>query len=264
MFKRRGMLLVALSVLMGLGAAWSASSWVRSQLMGNAPVDEPDDNLIVVANLDIAYGERVEKRHLKRVSLPEGVTPSGAFTDPDEVVGQVATQEILVGEIILARRLAEHLEGSTLAALVGQNMRAISVRVDDVVGVAGFLLPGNRVDILATRKDTNRRVVTETILQNIKVLAVDQTARTENNDPVIVRSVTLEMTPTHAEVLVKARGEGTVQLTLRNPLQQEPVVKAPPPAPKKVVKARPRPKPTTSNITVIRGTNVSTTKAKAN
>jgi len=96
------------------------------------------------------------------------------------------------------------------------------------------------------------------------VLAVDQTARTENNDPVIVRSVTLEMTPTHAEVLVKARGEGTVQLTLRNPLQLDPVVKAPPPAPKKVAKARPRPKPTTSNITVIRGTHVTTTKAKAN
>jgi pilus assembly protein CpaB len=257
------MLLITVSVLMGLGAAWTASSWVRQQLMGDAGADEPD-NLIVVANLDIAYGERVEKRHLKRVPLPEGVTPAGAFTDPDEVVGQVATQGILVGEIILARRLAEHLEGSTLAALVGQNMRAISVRVNDVVGVAGFLLPGNRVDILATRKDSNRRVITETILQNIKVLAVDQTARTENNDPVIVRSVTLEMTPAQAEILVKARGEGTVQLTLRNPLQVETVVKAPPPAPKKVVKARPKPRPTTANITVIRGTHVTTTKAKAN
>ena len=261
MFKRRGMLLITVSVLMGLGAAWTASSWVRQQLMGDAGADEPD-NLIVVANLDIAYGERVEKRHLKRVPLPEGVTPAGAFTDPDEVVGQVATQGILVGEIILAQRLAEHLGGSTLAALVGQNMRAISVRVNDVVGVAGFLLPGNRVDILATRKDSNRRVITETILQNIKVLAVDQTSRTENNDPVIVRSVTLEMKPAQAEILVKARGEGTVQLTLRNPLQPKPVVKAPV-APKKVAKARPRPRATTVNIVVIRGTNVTTTKAKA-
>ncbi len=254
---------MAVSLVMGLGAAWAASSWVRQQLMGNAGADEPD-NMIVVANLDIAYGDRVEVRHLKRVALPREITPAGAFTDPEKVVGQVATQGIVVGEIILAQRLAEHMEGSTLAALVGQNMRAISVRVDDVVGVAGFLLPGNRVDILATRKDINRRVITETILQNIKVLAVDQTARTETNDPVIVRSVTLEMTPAQAETLVKARGEGTVQLTLRNPLQQELVVKAPPPAPKKVAKARPKPKPTTSNITVIRGTNVSTTKAKAN
>ena len=260
MFKRRGMLLIALSLIMGLGAAWTASSWVRQQLMGDAGADE-SDNLIVVANLDIAYGERLEGRHLKRVPLPPEVTPNGAFTDEADVVGQVATQGIMVGEIILAQRLAEHIEGSTLAALVGPNMRAISVRVDDVVGVAGFLLPGNRVDVLATRKSSNRRAITETILQNIKVLAVDQTSRTENNDPVIVRSVTLEMKPAQAEILVKARGEGTVQLTLRNPLQPKPVVKAPV-APKKVAKARPRRRATTVNIVVIRGTNVTTTKAK--
>jgi len=261
MFKRRGMLLIALSLIMGLGAAWTASSWVRQQLMGDSGGDEPD-NMIVVANLDIAYGERLEGRHLKRVPLPPEVTPAGAFTDEADVIGQVAKQKILIGEIIRAQRLAKHMEGSTLAALVAPDMRAISVRVDDVVGVAGFLLPGNRVDVLATRKGTNRRAITETILQNIKVLAVDQTSRTENNDPVIVRSVTLEMKPAQAEILVKARGEGTVQLTLRNPLQPKPVVKAPV-APKKVAKARPRRRATTVNIIVIRGTNVTTTKAKA-
>lgn len=257
MFKQRGVLLILSSVIMGLGAAWAASNWVSEQLNTNASVDE-SDNLIVVANLDIAYGERIDARHLKRVPLPREITPAGSFTDPDEVVGQVALVAILAGEVIRAQRLAEHMGGSTLAALVGQDMRAISVRVDDVVGVAGFLLPGNRVDILATRKDSNRRAITATILQDIKVLAVDQTAKTENNDPVIVRSVTLEMKPVQAEILVKARGEGTVQLTLRNPLQQEP-----PPAPK-VVKASPRRIVRTSKITVIRGTHVTTTTAKNN
>ncbi len=262
MFKRRGMLLIALSLIMGLGAAWAASSWVRQQLMGDSGGDEPD-NMIVVANLNIAYGERLEGRHLKRVPLPPEVTPAGAFTDEADVIGQVAKQQILIGEIIRAQRLAKHLEGSTLAALVAPDMRAISVRVDDVVGVAGFLLPGNRVDVLATRKSSNRRAITETILQNIKVLAVDQTSRTENNDPVIVRSVTLEMKPAQAEILVKARGEGSIQLTLRNPLQPKPVVKAPA-APKKVAAARPRRRATTVNIEVIRGTHLTTTKAKAN
>jgi pilus assembly protein CpaB len=109
--------------------------------------------------------------------------------------------------------------------------------------------------------------VTETILQNIKVLAVDQTASTEQNEPVIVRAVTLEMTPAQAEVLVKARTEGEIQLTLRNPLdvhaQAEPEP-APEPVQKPVVvrQAAPRPVDTSATVTVIRGTKVDETKTK--
>ncbi len=95
-------------------------------------------------------------------------------------------------------------------------MRAITVRVDDVVGVAGFLLPGNHVDIVAARKQ-NDRATTETILMDINVLAVDQTSNQDKNEPVVVRAVTLEMTPKQAEILVRAREEGRIQLTLRNP-----------------------------------------------
>jgi pilus assembly protein CpaB len=144
-------------------------------------------------------------------------------------------------------------------------MRAITVRVDDVIGVGGFLLPGNTVDILASRKD-NQRAVTETILKNIKVLAVDQTANANENEPVIVRAVTLEMTPAQAEVVVKARTEGTIQLTLRNPeafevVEPEPEA-APPPV--RVVAAAPRPRPVSrdTTVTVIRGTAVEQTKTK--
>ena len=97
-------------------------------------------------------------------------------------------------------------------------MRAMTVRVDDVVGVAGFLLPGNRVDVVAARKlQGSDRAITETILFDINVLAVDQTSSQDKNEPVVVRAVTLEMTPQQAEVLVRAREEGRIQLTLRNP-----------------------------------------------
>jgi pilus assembly protein CpaB len=177
-------------------------------------------------------------------------------------VGQVSTTKISRGEILVAERFRPHSAGSTLAALVDKNMRAVTVRVDDVVGVAGFLLPGNTVDVLASRKVSGKRAITETILKNIKVLAVDQQATAEENEPVIVRAVTLEMLPKQAEVLFRARTEGTIQLTLRNPLEQEIV---PPPAPpkKRVVRRTPtkRPPPPTEVI-VIRGTTIGKTKTK--
>jgi pilus assembly protein CpaB len=140
------------------------------------------------------------------------------------------------------------------------------VRVDDVVGVAGFLLPGNRVDVLASRIDNQtRRAVTDTILKNLKVLAVDQTASTDKNEPVIVRAVTLEMTPPQSEILIKAKEEGTIQLTLRNPLAPEELVveEAPKPAPIPVVRPPPPRPPPDPTVTVIRGTAVVTAKPQS-
>jgi pilus assembly protein CpaB len=111
-----------------------------------------------------------------------------------------------------------------------------------------------------------KRATTETILQNLKVLAVDQTASTEQDEPVIVRAVTLEMTPDQSEILVKAKEEGRIQLTLRNPLEKEIVaeakpVAAPVAAPRRAP-ARPRPKPASSTVQVIRGTTVNNEKAR--
>jgi pilus assembly protein CpaB len=168
------------------------------------------------------------------------------------------------GEILISDRFVAHEAGSTLAALVSANMRALTVRVNDVIGVAGFLLPGNRVDVLSSRKTNDRRAVTETILRNIKVLAVDQSASTDQNEPVIVRAVTLEMTPEQTEILVRARTEGEIQLTLRNPLQEEELVAEAEPEPVKaevvVPKRAPEPRSRSTTVTVIRGTKVDETK----
>jgi pilus assembly protein CpaB len=213
----------------------------------------------VTAATSIPIATKVEARHLKLTEIPEGVLPTGAYTDLDDVEGKVATSSVARGEILVAERFAEHRRGSTLAALVAPNMRAVTVRVDDVIGVGGFLLPGNRVDVLAARRDRNQRAKTETILTNIKVLAVDQTAATDENEPVIVRAVTLEMTPKQAEKIVRARTEGTIQLTLRNP-EEEDIVPEPV---KRVARARAPARPRTdTTVEIIRGTEVKKTTTK--
>lgn len=263
MLKGRGLLLIALSVIMAIGAAYTANRWVAAQVVDDK---ETDGTRVVAAALEIPYGTKVESRHLKYVDIPEEMTPVGIFSNTEQIEGQVALTHIARGEILLTNRFAQHNQGSTLAALVSENMRALTVRVNDVIGVAGFLLPGNRVDVIATRKSARTRAVTETILRNIKVLAVDQTASTEKNEPVIVRAVTLELTPEQTEVLVKANTEGQIQLALRNPLEEEPLPEpepVPDPVQKKAVVKKPAPRPSSSTtVTVIRGTKVDSKKTK--
>lgn len=263
MFKKRGLLLVMLSIAMGVGAAWVANNWVQGR-MGSETMADTGNASVMAAAINIPYGTKIESRHVRTLSMPKESIPGGAILDIAEAEGKVATAEILAGEILVKGRLVDHSTGSTLAALVEENKRAVTVRVDDVVGVAGFLLPGNFVDVLATRLErSTKRAITETVLRNMKVLAVDQTARTDDNDPVVVRAVTLEMTPKQAEILVKRKEEGTIQLTLRNPLdtmvaEDKP---EPKPAPKKVIRRAPPP-PKDTTVTIIRGTSVAKTKAK--
>ncbi len=182
---------------------------------------------------------------------------------------RAARAEIIKGEILLAARFTDEGAGSTLAAVVAPSMRAVSVRVDDVVGVAGFVLPGNYVDVVSAYRE-GMDTFSETIVQNVKVLAVDQTASSDKNEPVIVRAVTLEVTPADAEKLVLAKQRGAIQLALRNPLDTRVAeltsarvlapTPAPAPAPAPAVVRRPAAKKSTSQptgaVTVIRGTEV--------
>jgi pilus assembly protein CpaB len=260
MAKKRGLMMLALSLAMGVFAAWMAGNWVRSAGAAN----ETKMATVVAAEIAIPFGTKVGERHLKLLQMPAEFAPPGSFSKLEEVLDRVTVQPIVAGEILMRERFTEYENGSTLAALVSEKMRAVTVRVDDVIGVAGFLLPGNRVDVVAARTDSGRRASAETILHDVKVLAVDQTAATEKNEPVIVRAVTLEVSPAQAEILVKSKEEGSLQLTLRNPLDDEVVVEAaPPPAPvpRRVVAQPVAPKP--HSITVIRGTDVSTTKEQS-
>jgi pilus assembly protein CpaB len=270
MINRRGTWLVLISLAMGGLAAWAANNWVNVRL---SVADTNQYDIVIAAATAIPYGSKVESRHLRVMQVPAGSAPDEAFRRIEDVEGMVAVLSISRGEILMQDRFVSHESGSTLSALVGENMRAVTVRVDDVVGVAGFLLPGNRVDIVATRMEPGtRRATAETILRNIRVLAVDQSSATDSQEPVVVRAVTIELTPKQSEILVKSREEGRIQLTLRNPLDQSeetvaaeppPPPAAPPPRPP-VARAAPRPAPAPPRqptVTVIRGTQVGTAPA---
>jgi pilus assembly protein CpaB len=268
MLSRRGPILIVISLLLAVGAAWVANRWLISQneqreaASGTVPA--------AVAAIDIPFGTKVEPRHVAMIQMLQGTAPQGVFPTSAAVEGKIARAPIMKGEILLAARFADQGEGSTLATVITEDMRAVSVRVNDVVGVAGFLLPGNRVDVVSAYRD-GQETRSETIVQNVKVLAVDQTAATEKNEPVVVRAVTLEVTPADAERLALAAERGAIQLALRNPLDDRLVAMrsnvqvaayAPAPASPAAPAAKPRvrvrtgPPPVDTSITVIRGTAV--------
>ena len=251
----RAVTMLLLAAAMGLSAVWVANNWLQERI---APAGPADDGRIAVlaAARDIPFGKQIEELDLRSVRLPEDAIPVGALRNEQEAHGRVATQTIYAGELIMRERAASHLGGSALAAVIAPQKRAVSVRVNDVIGVAGFLSPGNRVDVLVTRQDRNRNVRARTLLQDIKVLAVDQRASPDRNEPTIVRAVTLELTPQQAEHLVKATQEGSLQLALRNPTDNEKVEK-PVVQP---VRATARRAPTHRNVTIIRGSDISQTR----
>lgn len=250
--KLRNFSVFVLALALAGGAAWFANRWIQLQVQPASAEANPA-SFIVVASQTIPMGQKIVDTHIELASWPADRVPDEAFRELEPIKGQVAAQVIYKGEPILKKKITEHGKGSTLSALITKNKRAVTVRVNDVVGVAGFVLPGNTVDVLATGKNArDGEAVAKTVLQNVKVLAVDQT--TGNKDePTVVRAVTLELTPKEAEELVEVRTDGEIQLALRNSLDTE-VIATSPAKPKK--QPRPPKKPV-SYITVIRGTAVS-------
>ncbi|MFI4867878.1 MAG: Flp pilus assembly protein CpaB [Steroidobacterales bacterium] len=255
MARGRGPVLIVSSLLLAGGAAWMANKWITSRAM---PVQGGAPTRILTAAMNLPLGTQISVRQVASIEMIPGQEPAGTFHDEKEIDGKVTSVNVPAGQLLMASMFSKEGENA-LAANVEKDKRAVTVRVDDVVGVAGFLLPGNRVDVVATRKDDHTGVVSsETILSNIKVLAVDQTAATNSSEPVVVRAVTLEVSPEEAETLLKGKAAGSIQLALRNPLDDsdarhklpEPV-KAIAKLPERV--AAPARDP---SITVIRGTSV--------
>ena len=257
--KRNKVMFVLALVFAGL-AAWLANSWVQRQAnLADQASENANTTMVVVAASEIAYGQKIEPVHLRRVAWPNEALPDGWLGNLEELNGMVSKKQMSTGDVVTKSRVAKHLKGSTLSALIGKNKRAITVRVNDVVGVAGFLLPGNRVDIYGVRKhNKTRKVKVNTVLSDINVLAVDQDSNRKEGAPKVVRAVTVEVTAKQAKRLVKAMHEGKIQLALRNPADR--LVKKI--AKKKVVKkkrtAKIAPKRTyrPSKVTVIRGLTV--------
>lgn len=216
MFNFKAFSLLIAALFFGVGAAFFANDWLRQQASTQVMEAVIERQPVLVAAQVVEFGERLEESDIRIVDWPVDLLPEGVLGDQSLAVGRIASQKLLVGEPLLAERLVEQLTGSALSSMIAPNKRAITVRVNDVAGVAGFLLPGNRVDVLGTRM-VNSRAITVTVLQNIKVLAVDQKANHDRNEPTVVRAVTLEAGVDDSITLVKATEEGSVQMVLRNP-----------------------------------------------
>lgn len=263
MKKSRIALMLVISVMMALGAAALAGSWLEERMADREAA--PDESAVVTAAMEIPFGQTVRAEDLRLAQLPPEAVPGNSFDSIEDVEGRVAAETMYPGEVVLEQRVVEHQGGSALGAILESGKRAVTVRVDDVAGVAGFLLPENRVDVVAARREQGSRdVESETILEDVKVLAVDQIASPEEKDgPVLVRAVTLAVTPRQAERVVTASQEGKIRLTLRNPLD-EGIAQA---EEEKVAEPEPEPEPTPKQtswrrshvrVTVIRGNEEST------
>ncbi|MDX1459339.1 MAG: Flp pilus assembly protein CpaB, partial [Marinobacter sp.] len=154
--RKKGIIaMLGVSLVLAVGAAGLANSWVQDRI-GDVEREE-ETSAVVVAAVEIPFGRTVEATDLRLMELPPHAVPKGSFNDIEQVVGRITSQNIYEDEVILQRRVAEHMAGSALAAVLEPGMRAITVRVDDVAGVAGFLLPGNQVDVVSSKRSGSSR-----------------------------------------------------------------------------------------------------------
>ncbi len=172
---------------------------------------------IMVAARRIGLGERLASSDLRAIPWPDAAKPAGAFTRTDECLGRAVITPVVENEPILEEKLAPREAGGGLSVAIPEGMRALSVRVDDVVSVAGFVVPGTMVDVLVTGSTMNGDSVTRTPLQNLRVLAVGQKSEQDREGkPQTYTVVTLLVLPEEAEKLSMASTEGKIHLALRN------------------------------------------------
>jgi pilus assembly protein CpaB len=216
----RGLIMLVVALLAGGAAVLFASRWMQSQAKGGGQ--------IAVAAVDVEIGAKLVPEMLRLVTWPAGNIPPGAFDDLAKLDGRVVKTSLTRGEPILEGKLAPAGTKGGLSAVVAEGRRAMTVRVNDVVGVAGFALPGNYVDIMVntqseggSRRDQDR-AISKIVLERILVLAIAQESSRDETKPKVVNAVTLEVTPEQAENLDLARSVGTLSLVLRNQVDPKP------------------------------------------
>jgi len=209
----RAILMLLVALIAGAAAVISASRWLLQQSSSSV-------KQVVVAANDLDLGQPLNGSQLKLVSWPTSSVPPGAFEDPKALDGRVVRTSLQRGEPILDAKLAPIGTKGGLSAVINDGKRAITVRVNDVVGVAGFALPGNYVDVIVNTneesKSTQNGSISKIVLEKILVLAVAQQVSRDDTQPKVVNAVTLEVTPDQAEKLDVARSVGTLSLVLRN------------------------------------------------
>ncbi|MFQ5351702.1 MAG: Flp pilus assembly protein CpaB, partial [Candidatus Binatia bacterium] len=172
---------------------------------------------VVVAAVPIRRGDLVDSQQLKIVAWPAHAVPEGTFADPEKLIGKVARVGIMVNEPVTDGKLAKNKSSSVLSMLVPKGRRAISVRVNEVTGISGFVAPNSKVDVLVTIGERDEEPArSKIILQGVEVLAIDQEVEQIDDEPVVVKTITLDVSPRQAETLTLAANEGNLHFVLRN------------------------------------------------
>lgn len=212
--RARASIVLALALICGIGAMLVSASWLSSRAGLSSGLK------MYVATRDVMIGAPFDATMVQQISWNTDALPAGALSDVAQIEGRVAKTAIMRGEPILEHKLAPLGTKGGLSALIAEGKRAITVRVNEVVGVAGFALPGNYVDVMVNAQDPKHAQMSKIVLERILVLAVDQGADRDETKPKIVNAVTLEVTPLEAEKIDLARSIGNLSLVLRNQIDQ--------------------------------------------
>jgi len=216
---------VQMVLVIAFVAAAACSYFVYKAMLSQVAASQPKTTTVVIATNDIKLGSMLKDTDLSTMQIA-GPLPEGAITSPQQAIGRGVVSDIYRGEPIVQNRLAASGAGGGLAATIPPGMRACAVHVDEVVGVAGFVTPGMRVDVLISGNppagDMNQGPRVKTLLQNIAVLSAgSDIQRDGEGKPQAVPVVNLLVTPQEAEQLSLASNQTHIQLVLRNPLDTQ-------------------------------------------
>jgi pilus assembly protein CpaB len=223
MARIRVFIVLALAVAAGGTFAYGTYQYMQNAPQAAAGASSIPTSAVIVAANDLQIGAELKQEDLRAVQWPSNAVPAGAFARPEDLIGRGLIMPVTTNEPFLPSKLASKDAGAGLPPVIPEGQRALSVRVNDVVGVAGYVLPGTRVDVVATMNPTQNQtdITSKVILTNVQVVAAGtKIEQDEKNKPVQVAVVTLLVNPDEAEKLTLASTEGKIQLALRNPLDK--------------------------------------------
>ena len=223
-------IMIAVAAVFGLLAVFVAQSWLNSQAEARLrsleaqKVQPVSAQTIVVASRQLRFGNELSASVLREMPWPADAVPQGAFRSIPEVLTagkRVVLTAIEANEPVLASKITGLGQRATLSATIGEGHKAVTIRVNDVDGVAGFVLPGDRVDVMLSRQLEKNSAINDVVLKNTRVLAVDQLADERSDKPSVAKAVTLEVDIAGAQKLSLASQVGTLSLALRKAGDQD-------------------------------------------
>jgi pilus assembly protein CpaB len=223
------MIALGVAIVLGLFAVYIANVYITGS---KKQVDLGGTTKVAVASVPMAYGTELTPDKVRFVDYPNASIPPGSFTNAGQLMPvnqkRFALLPMGINEPILATKISAPGAGASIAALLPDGMRAATVRIDDVSGVAGFIQPNDSVDVLITRSIQGAQTatqVTDVLLQNARVIAIDQEAKNSDGTPKVARTATLQVAPLDAQKLALGQQSGSLSLVLRKPGEQNnPVV----------------------------------------